>query len=135
MTDVLFLLGRLMIALLLVGSGLGHFAATNGLTRYADSMGVPAARPLVLASGAVMAVSGLAVALGVWIDVALLVACVTVLTIGFAMHAFWRFEGSGRDAEKPQFLKNMAIAGALLALFALVVDLDDVPLTLTETLL
>lgn len=65
--DALFLIGRILFALLFVASGLmGHFVGYAGLRAYAESRGIPAAGPLVILSGIVIVLGGLGVAIGAW---------------------------------------------------------------------
>ena len=41
------------------------------------------------------------------------------IPVTFTMHAFWKEEGQARMMEQVQFMKNMAILGAILMLLAI----------------
>jgi uncharacterized membrane protein YphA (DoxX/SURF4 family) len=133
--DVLVLIGRIMFSLVFIGSALGHLTLTDAMAAFAESRGVPSARPSVQGSGVVILVGGLMVLLGVWADLGALLLFAFLIVTAFMMHAFWREEGEARAQSQVQFLKDIALAGAALALFAFIVDAgEDLGLTLTGPL-
>ena len=130
--DVVVLVGRVLLALLFVGSGVGHLTQSEAMAGYAESKGVPAARGAVLASGVLIVVGAIMLAVGVWADLGALLLVVFLIPTAFLMHAPWRVDGpEERQMEQTQFLKNLALAGAALALFAFLADSPDLGLTLT----
>lgn len=134
--DVLVLVGRILFALLFLGSAAGHLTQSKQLGAYAASKGVPAAVPATAGSGVVMLVGGLSVLLGVWADLGALLLLVFLVPTAVLMHAFWKEE----DAETKQtvmiqFNKDFALAGAALMLFAFFSYVgDDLGLTITGPL-
>lgn len=116
--DVLILIGRILFAYLFLVSAVNHFTQTEGMTAYAQSRGVPAPRYGVLASGAVFLVGGLSVLLGIWADLGALLLFLVLAVTAVVMHPFWRESGEqSRQQEMIQFNKDIALAGAALALF------------------
>jgi uncharacterized membrane protein YphA (DoxX/SURF4 family) len=65
-----------------------------------------------------IAAGGLGVALGIWADLAALGLAVYTLLAAFMIHHFWTDEGEMQMTEMTNFMKNMAIAGGGLVLFA-----------------
>ena len=118
--DVLVLIGRVLFALLFLGAGMGPFSQREMMTGYAASKGVPAARLMVPLSGAVIILGGLMVAVGVWPDLGALLLIAFLVPTALLMHAFWReTDPASKANEQTQFLKDLSLAGAALALFAL----------------
>lgn len=117
--DVLVLVGRILFALLFLGAGMGHFAQREMMTGYAASKGVPAAKLMVPLSGAVVILGGLMVAIGVWPDLGALLLVAFLVPTAVLMHGFWReTDAASKANEQTQFLKDLSLAGAALALFA-----------------
>ena len=116
--DVLFLIGRILFGVLFVYSGFGHFAAGEAMQGYARQQGAPAPALTVPLTGAVILVSGLAVILGVFADLAALLIAGFLFLTAFIMHAFWKVQDpQARQMEQIQFSKDLALAGAALVLF------------------
>jgi uncharacterized membrane protein YphA (DoxX/SURF4 family) len=112
-----FLMGRAILGGFFLYNGINHFRQTDYLAQYASSKGVPAAKPGVMATGAAMLVGGASLITGIkpkWGGAAI---------IGFlaaaspTIHDFWNVEDpQQKQNEMINFLKNLAIAGATLAL-------------------
>ncbi len=133
---VVVLIGRILFAALFLVSAMGHFGQTAGMTVYASSKGVPAARLAVLAGGVLLALGGLSVLLGIWPDLGALLLVVFLVPTALLIHPFWKeTEGQSRQMEQVQFFKDTALAGASLMLFALFAYVgDDLGLTIVKPL-
>lgn len=103
---------------------------------YAQSRGLPAARPAVLVTGVQIAIGALLVLLGIWMDLGLILLALFLLGTAFLIHSFWRDSDPGkRFEEQLQFMKDLALAGAAIALLAAVWIIgDDLGLTITGPL-
>lgn len=134
--DVLVLIGRIVFAVLFIGSGVGHFQNANAMTGFVKSKGVPMARAAVLGSGVLLVVGALSVALGVWADLGALLLIVFLLPAAFLMHNFWtQTDPMAKQNDQAHFMKDLALAGAALALFAFFASTGDIlGLTLTDPL-
>ena len=120
MRELVFLLGRVLVSLVLLDNAYNHLANTDQSTGYAEYKGVPNARLMVQLTGVLMALGGVAIILGIWIDLAGL--CVAALMIIFAvkMHDFWTVtDFQQKGSERAHFMKNISIAGAGLILASL----------------
>ncbi len=115
--DVLYLAGRIAFSLVFIANGIGHFAATDQMAGYTESKGLKPGKPLVLISGAGLLLGGLAIAFGIWTDLAALLLSFLLLSIAVLMHPFWRESGQERMMEQTQFFKDFSLAGAALLLF------------------
>jgi uncharacterized membrane protein YphA (DoxX/SURF4 family) len=132
---VLILLGRILFAVLILGSAVGHLTKTRGMAGYAESKGVPFALPATFIGGIMLAVGGLSVLLGIWPDLGSLVLAAFLLPTAVMMHPFWKEQGEARMMEQIQFNKDLALGGAALmfaGLFAIAGD--AVGLTITGPL-
>jgi uncharacterized membrane protein YphA (DoxX/SURF4 family) len=76
------------------------------------------------------------VVLGVWMDLGFLLLAAFLVPAGVIFHDFWKVDDPQQaSVEQAQFMKNVSITGACLALFALVAYLGaDLGLTITEPL-
>jgi uncharacterized membrane protein YphA (DoxX/SURF4 family) len=134
--DVLVLIGRILFAVLFLFSAVGHLTQTKNLAAYAESRGVPLPWLATFLGGFLLALGGLSVLLGVWADLGALLLVVFLVPTAVLMHGFWKEgEAQARQQEMTQFLKDMALAGASLALFGLFsIAGNDLGLTITGPL-
>lgn len=121
--DSIFIIGRLLVGGYFIWSGINHFKNLGGLTSYAKSKKIPMAKEGVLLTGVLLiaggasVLTGVAVIIGLWLLVAFLIAT------AFSMHAFWKVPHSSlaeRMSDEINFSKNLALAGALLIILAVV---------------
>jgi putative oxidoreductase len=135
--DAIFLAGRILFALVFVGSGLmGHLAQARQTAQYARSVGAPAPELLVPLSGVVIIAGGLSVALGVWADVGALLLAAFAFSVAIFMHAFWREEDPQQQQNQiAHFMKNMGLVGGALVIFYAYNQLQgDAGLSITDPL-
>jgi putative oxidoreductase len=110
------LVARVGLGVIFLMSGLGKLAAWSGTVAYAGGKGVP--EPLLAGAVALELLGALSVLAG-WKTrwgVAALIAFLAPVTVLF--HGFWGAQGAEVQAQTIQFLKNVSIAGGLLALAA-----------------
>ncbi len=134
--DIVFLVARILFALIFIASGFAHFANRKAMTEYAEAVGAPAPGPGVLVSGLMILAGGLMVLLGIWGDLGALLLVAFLLPAALIMHAFWKHEDPQMaQTEQVMFMKNVSLAGGALAFFWLFVEYgDDLPLTITGPL-
>lgn len=110
----IFLVARLLFGLVLAFMGLNHFQDVEGMAGYAGSKGVPAPKFGVVASGVMLILGGVGIAVGAFpVLAAGAIAAFFVVTTPL-MHDFWN-DGD----ELNGFLKNTALLGGSLAFLAL----------------
>ena len=117
---MLVLVARILFVPIFLASGLGHLRATDMLTGYAASKGIPSPRLAVLVSGVVIVVGGLSVLLGVYPDLGALLLAAYLVPTAFLMHAFWKEpDPMAQVNERTQFLKDLSMAGGAIVLLVL----------------
>jgi uncharacterized membrane protein YphA (DoxX/SURF4 family) len=115
--DVVFLIGRILLAILFIQSGLMIHFNQRGI-EYARNYNAPAPQLMVPLSGAAIVAGGLSVALGVWGDLGALVLAAFSLAILPIMHAFWKeADPQAQQMQMGDFVKNVSMAGGALILF------------------
>lgn len=120
MSELAFLVGRLVFGVLLGFMGLNHFMDLDGMAGYADAKGIPAPRTAVIASGLALVAGGGAIALGVFPLLGAVALAVFFLVVTPTMHDFWTVADSEqRQAEMTNFLKNATLFGVSLVFVAL----------------
>jgi uncharacterized membrane protein YphA (DoxX/SURF4 family) len=110
-------------------SGINHFAKLEAMTGYAKYKKLPAAKLGVLISGLMLVIGGLSVILGYYADLGALLLAIFLVLAAVIFHNFWKeTDATAKQNEMLGFMKDIALAGAALILFALVAkygaDLD-----------
>jgi putative oxidoreductase len=109
------MLGSIIFGLYFAYNGFNHFKNEKMLTGYAKSKGVMSPRLAVLLSGVLMILGGLGFIFGAYIPLASIILVVFLVPTTFMMHAFWKVTDlSHKMSEQINFMKNMALIGALL---------------------
>lgn len=115
--EILLLVGRIIFGAFFVMSGFNHFTNVKMMSGYAGSKGVPAPSLAVMGTGVMLIVGGLSVILGLLPVVGLLILILFLVPTSLLMHNFWTVEDPMmRMGEQVNFLKNIALTGAALAL-------------------
>jgi len=120
MKGFLSLLGRVCLAAVFVASLVGNkIPQFQQTTELMQSEGVP--NPKLALAGAIFLLSlgGVSVILGAWTRIGAFCLLVFLGAATWYFHDFWRFaDPMQRQLQTIQFMKNLAIAGGLLALLA-----------------
>jgi putative oxidoreductase len=135
--DVVFLIGRVLFALLFVSSGLMAHLGEGGRAgrEYARSLGAPAPDLLVPLSGVVIIAGGLLIAFGIWADLGALLIIGFLIGITPIMHPYWKVEDPEmKQIQSAMFFKNVALLGAALIIFYVYNQGQDLDLSITDAL-
>jgi putative oxidoreductase len=121
MVLVLFVIGRVIFGIYWLEVAYGHlFKNTAGLTGYAQSKGVKAAKAGVIVSGILALIGGLSILLGFWPRVGIAALVLFLLGTTFMIHTYWKVtDPQAKMMDRVQFMKNVAIIGALLMLLVM----------------
>lgn len=112
-----FLLGRAIFGGFFAFSALNHFTHREQMSGYAAMKGTRAPDAAVLASGAMLAAGAMSVLTGVKPRQGLATLVAFLVPVSLQMHRFWEVDNPmERQNEMIHFMKNMAMAGAALAL-------------------
>ena len=127
--DIAFIIGRILFAFLFVGSGIGHLAKAEAMAGYAKYKGVPAAKAAVIVSGLMILAGGISVALGIYPVIGSWLLVIFLIPTAVLMHAFWKeSDPQAKMTEQVAFNKDIALAGAALALAYVFATVSNLPL-------
>lgn|SRR5574340_498699 len=116
---IAFLVGRIVFGLYWLMGGFNHFKNLNYMSEYAKAKGTPAPKLAVGGSGVLLLLGGLSMLLGVCPTVGIVLLIIFLLGVSFQMHAYWKVsDAQMKQLEMINFMKNMALVGALLMLLA-----------------
>jgi uncharacterized membrane protein YphA (DoxX/SURF4 family) len=127
--DLILVIGRILFGGFFLMSGINHFTKLEAMTGYAKYKKLPAAKLGVLISGLMLVIGGITIILGYYADLGALLLAIFLVLAAVIFHNFWKeTDATAKQNEMLGFMKDMALAGAALILFALVVkhgtDLD-----------
>jgi uncharacterized membrane protein YphA (DoxX/SURF4 family) len=115
--ELLLLIGRIIFGGFFIMSGINHFTNAGMMSGYAKSKNVPAAYLAVVGTGVMLVLGGLSVLLGLFPVLGLILLIVFLIPTSVLIHNFWTVQDpQARAAEQVNFLKNLALTGAALAL-------------------
>jgi putative oxidoreductase len=112
------LVGRVLLALIFIQAGFGKIGGYDGTAAYMAGKGLPMIGVLLPLTILVELGAGLALAVGFKARWAALALAVFTLLAGLLFHNFWAVEAAQKMAQQTQFMKNLAIAGGMLMVFA-----------------
>jgi putative oxidoreductase len=134
--DVVFLIGRILLAIPFLLSVQIHLIKREQGVQYARMYNVPLAEVGVPLTGVMAVLGAISVVLGLWGDLGALLIAAFLLLITPFMHAFWREEEEMQKINQMvNFQKNVAMLGGALVLFYVWNQLQgDAGLSLTDPL-
>lgn len=112
------LVARVLIGAIFLLSGFAKLSDTAGAIGHMQSVGIPAPHVLVYIVGYAEILGGLAVISGFLARVGAIGLVVFLVITTFTFHAFWNYEGQQMIQQNVQFMKNLAVMGGLLLLYA-----------------
>jgi putative oxidoreductase len=109
-------IGRLMIAALFLVAGAGKIMGFAGTAGYIKSKGLPMPELLTAATIALEVVGGLLLIANRLVPAVALAFAAFCLVSGAIFHNFWAADPAQFQNEMNNFLKNVALAGALIVI-------------------
>lgn len=117
---ILFLLGRIIFGGFFVMNAWSHFKNLEGMAGYAASKSVTSPKAAVFGSGLLILLGGLGVIFGITPQASLTLLIIFLVPVTFKMHAYWKeTDPNTKTMQRIQFMKNMALLGACLMMFAI----------------
>jgi len=111
---------RVVFGVYFLFSAFNHFANLKAMAQYAAFKKVPAPSLMVLLTGLMLAAGGASILLGYLIPWGAAVLAVFLVSAAFLMHNFWvESEPMAKSNQMAHFLKNIALAAAVLMLLAI----------------
>ena len=111
-------LGRAGLAAIFIRSGLDVAREPGQRVAKVEALGLPQAELLTRLNGAGMVAAGIALALGIRPRESALVLFALLVPTTLVGHQFWTEEGPARKQQEIHALKNVGLAGGLLAVAA-----------------
>src|SRR5581483_1526914 len=112
---IAFLIGRIIVGLYYISSGLRHFTSMKMYVGYAGSKGVPAPQLAVPGSGALLLIGGASFLLGFQPLIGVIAIALFLIGVTPVMHKFWGVEDPMQKmSEMVNFTKNLALLGCAL---------------------
>jgi putative oxidoreductase len=112
------LVGRILLSFIFIVSGINKIFNFAGTTGYIESAGLPAPQLLLIGTIIIEAIGGLMILLGFRARWAALVIFLWLIPTTFLFHAFWSVPAEQMQAEMNNFMKNVAIMGGMLYIWA-----------------
>ncbi|ACO47239.1 DoxX family protein [Deinococcus deserti] len=108
-------IGRALLASVFIKNGLDHLQNPEPIVRAAHGAEVPEPELAVKVGSAVMVGAGALMAVGLAPRAASTALAATLIPTTVIGHPFWDRQGREREQQRAQFMKNLALFGALLA--------------------
>lgn len=112
------LLARILLALMFVLSGISKLTGLEGTAGYIASVGLPAAQLLALGAGLLEVAAGAMLIVGFQARWAALALAVFTVMASVLFHNFWAMPADKAFMQQLMFMKNLAVTGGLLFVFA-----------------
>jgi putative oxidoreductase len=117
MSDIVMLIGRILIGWIFMRSGYGKMFDIAGVAATFPARGLPPFMAYI--SVPVEFFGGLALIFGLATRYVAVVMAIFVVVASVSSHAYWNFtDAAARRAQDSNFYKNMAILGGIFLLFA-----------------
>ncbi|HEY6087075.1 MAG TPA: DoxX family protein [Burkholderiaceae bacterium] len=112
------LTARILLALMFLLAGLSKFAGLDGTAGYIASKGLPMAGLLAFGTAALEVGGALLLIVGWKARWAALALAVFTLMASVLFHNYWAMPADQQMMQQLMFMKNLAVVGGLLTLFA-----------------
>lgn len=111
--------GRVLLSGIFLLSAIGNKIPNfDGVVGYMEQAGVPAARLMLAGAIAFLIVGGVSLVLGLWARIGAGMLLVFLVLATYYFHAFWKLEGQEAAMQQIQFMKNLALMGAMTFVIA-----------------
>ena len=118
-SPIVAVVSRVLLALMFVMAGFSKFGDLGGTAGYIASQGLPLPGVLAFLTAALEVVGGLALIVGFQARFAALALAVFTLVASVIFHNFWAMPADQQFMQQLMFMKNLAVSGGLLMVFAL----------------
>ncbi len=118
--EIILIIGRILFGGYFFMMGVNHFTKKTAMVEYAQSKKLPSPKMSVASSGLLLILAGLGVAFNTYTQTSLLMLVVFLIPTSFLIHGFWKeSDPNMKMVDMQHFLKNMALIGAVLMLYAI----------------
>ncbi len=109
---------RVLLALMFVLAGFGKLTGLEGTAGYIASKGLPMPMVLAVATGVLELVAGVLLIIGWQARWAALALAAFTVVASVLFHNFWAMPAEQQMMQQLMFMKNLAVTGGLLLVFA-----------------
>jgi putative oxidoreductase len=109
----LALAGRILFAPIFIMSGLHHITAPGQMEQYASSMGVPAAKLMIVLTGLMILAGGVSILFGFWTKLGALLIIIFLVVV-----TPWMHRPLSDQMQFIMFMKNISMLGGALIIAA-----------------
>jgi putative oxidoreductase len=109
---------RILLALMFVLGGIGKLGGLEGTAGYIASKGLPLPMVLAVGAGVLELVAGVLLIIGWQARWAALALAAFTLVASVIFHNYWAMPAAQQMMQQLMFMKNLAVAGGLLFVFA-----------------
>lgn len=118
--EIFFIVGRILLGGFFIMNGISHFKDFDSLRGYAVSKNVANPGLVVAVGGLFLLIGGIGVLFGLYVPVAVASLVLFLIPVTFIMHAYWKdADPVMRLSDQTNFMKNLALLGAVLTLLAI----------------
>jgi putative oxidoreductase len=110
--------GRVLISAIFIASGFHKLTAWQETVGQMEKHGVPAASWLIIVAVVFELAGGLGVLLGCWTRLCAMLLILFLLPVTYYFHDFWTLSGAEQQQQMIHFMKNSAILGGILYVWA-----------------
>jgi putative oxidoreductase len=111
-------IARILLALMFVLGGIGKLGGLEGTAGYIASKGLPLPMVLAVGAGVLELVAGVLLIIGWQARWAALALAAFTLVASVIFHNYWAMPAAQQMMQQLMFMKNLAVAGGLLLVFA-----------------
>ena len=115
----LFLVARVLLALMFILAGFAKLGSLEGTAGYIASAGLPLPIVLAVGAGLLELVAGIALAVGFQARIAALALALFTIVATVLFHNFWAAPADQAFVQQLMFMKNLSVAGGLFIVAAL----------------
>ena len=115
--NVALILGRLIFGVYFVVSGLNHFINSESISGWISAKDFPLAKFLTYFTGGQLILGGLSIVTGILPLVGLGALALFLMIVTPVFHDFWHMEGEERQNHRINFMKNLALTGAIIIIY------------------
>ena len=112
------LIARVLLALMFLGAGIEKLTGLEGTAGYIASVGLPLPKLLAIGAGLLEVLGSVLLIVGWHARWAALALAGFTLLATFLFHAFWALPKDQQMMQMLMFMKNLAVIGGLLMVFA-----------------
>ena len=116
--DIVLWIGRIILGLLLIMSGVNHFKMRDKMLGMVKTKNIPMPMVAIMGTGLMLLVAGLSIISGMYLMIGYIILAVFLFFVSIKMHNFWSMSGPDKMANMHYFMGNFMLLGATLILLS-----------------